>query len=392
MQFLQHFDTNLHRIGEAIRLYSGAHAIDPARAAEFVSRQHTPIRRRAAQDLIDHTVYITLNNVRDSVDKLVVRLNDEHGLFSNRRNNSGPVYMYVGNPAKSFYFISVLALDAIRKRGLKEPLPVHTLTPEMFDSAHPIVLFDDISYSGTQMSNMFYRIYYDTVIIRKQPAPNLFAALVAANTVSLEKLTKVPLKRASKTFYSFIPSPFRVLYDRRCPTLVESLEPERWVALVAFFTGLLISPPVSIYTDHKMADDVSTFKTALTYGPVVPMSYGRDANFRESVLMKIIDHLGLGVDEADRLLNTIAEKDVSDRELDASTIQIQFIPFIHGCEHAVRTTITTMGSIPYPIFIYGDSVRLDYFDRDDAPHIEHIRDNMVQCPESWYKRGALEMQ
>ena len=110
--FLQNYDVNIKKINTAIRTLSGKHSIDPEIADRFIHEQLSPVRRQAAKNLVENTIYITLEEVSLIVEELIVKLYTENDFQTN-------IYFYCGTPKKSFFFMSVLALFYIRKHNNK---------------------------------------------------------------------------------------------------------------------------------------------------------------------------------------------------------------------------------------------------------------------------------
>lgn len=146
----------------AIERYSGRHSINQEIASQFINEQLTDIRKQAARDLVENTIYITLEETSQIIEQLIVRLYTENNL-----NEAETIYFYSGMPNKSFYFLSILALYYIRKHGFKEPTHfIKKLEPELFAEIGnaPLIILDDVSYSGSQLANMLHSMYYDLVI------------------------------------------------------------------------------------------------------------------------------------------------------------------------------------------------------------------------------------
>ena len=188
-RFIKCFDENIDKIKKAITRYSGIHRIDPHIAEEFINEQVSDVRKQAARDLIENTIYITLEEVDNIIETLIIKLYTEHNL-----NAEENIYIYVGQPEKSFYFLSVLALYYILKHNFKEPIYIKHINDDMFDEigTSPFIIIDDVSYSGTQLSNMLNHIYYSRVIKEKKDAPNIFVLLLALNDFSKTALEQVP--------------------------------------------------------------------------------------------------------------------------------------------------------------------------------------------------------
>ena len=286
--FMKCYDENLHKIEEAIQTYSGKHAIDQTIAQEFISSQTSPIRRQAAKDLIDNTTYITLKEIDDIIEKLIIKLYTENASDFNDPNKK--IYLVTGNIKKSSYFLSVLAMKYIKKYNYNEPFKfIEKLTYDIFEeigTTNPIIIIDDVSYSGSQLSEQMNSIYANIVLIKSPnspPPPNIYILLAALNDVSKHVLSYVPREgvlNKNKTAYIRYTdltkeSPFKLLYlnERLYTPLIYKIGLERYLNLLLLFSPFSASnlvPYVSIYLDHKLADSTSTFTTTLLYGQIIP--------------------------------------------------------------------------------------------------------------------------
>jgi hypothetical protein len=270
--FLGNYESNLEKIQMAIQQYSGTHSMDDVMKNRFIDEQLTSTRRNAARDLIDNTVYITLEEVASIVDELIIKTYNEHNL-----NDSENIYLYTSTPNKSFYFISVLALYYIRLHEYKEPTNfISSITPDVLSEvgSNPILIFDDVSYSGSQMADMLNKIYREEVVKKKHDPPNIIVSLIGLNTISKRKIQTV----YNHSNYKINPtkSPFELVYlpERLYDPLLLKLGIERYFIINLFFSQMSGGYPlVSIYLDHKIADEVSTYKKTLLYGPIVPKNY-----------------------------------------------------------------------------------------------------------------------
>jgi hypothetical protein len=162
--FLDCYDENLAKVKEAIKTNSGKHKINKKSADQFIENQLTHARKQAARDLVENTIYITLDEISEIVEHLI---NKAYAKISEDAN----IYLYTGVKGKSFYFLATLALFYIRKNGLKEPIKfISNFTEELFDEIgdSPIIVLDDVAYSGSQLSEMMNNIYYDIVISKKK--------------------------------------------------------------------------------------------------------------------------------------------------------------------------------------------------------------------------------
>lgn len=437
-EFINCYESNLNKIQSAIQKYSGKHTIDIQKAREFIDNQTSPVRREAAKNLIDNTIYITLQEVFDIVGKLIDKVYSQ-------LNNTDTIYLYSGKPEKSFYFLCVIALYHIRQKGLKEPIFIKKLDNDLFlnikDS--PIIILDDVSYSGSQLSDMLNSIYNKCVVQQKMLPPNIYIALIALNENSKYKLSNIVLKS-----YQEIQSPFKLIYleDRCYKPIISIIGIEKYFNVLLLFSPWTIgdyTPYVSIYLDHKMADDNSTFTTTLLYGQIPPSSIdittmyeyisetmGRGVGVldpREKT--KIISQLDDKYKYDDGYVNYTAllNKFISQDKPDNSTTQneIRFSPFINSCNQnpILLENIRDSEIIHLDYFIFmlskdcfgikpkkcvvnnSNHLFLDYlskkglYDEDDEILTEdakmlipiHTKITRFKCPESWYKKGEFAM-
>lgn len=427
-QFKRCYAENLIKVQTAIEEYSGKHQIDKAIAEQFINEQLTDVRKQAARDLVENTIYITLHEVSSIIEQLIIKVYAEQKL-----NDKENIYFYVSTPSKSFYFMSVLALFYIRKHNYKEPIFTE-LTNELFDRVGdaPIIMLDDVAYSGSQISGMLGDIYYSRHIANKS-VPNIVMLLVALNDYSKARIELVPTKKTkSGTVLATIPTPFSLVYlpDRLYAPLICKIGIERYFNLNVFFSVHTRSQPyISLYLDHKLADPVSTYKNALLYGPIIPSNYLVD-NFVNDVvgradtaiIFSITPSLNgslswsiiaNGLDNAVRannnitkatqlepfLLKKLIETDILDVTL-PPVIKIDFKPFITGCLSgpSVLTNINDpdIQEIDYFYFM-GEPNDVKMWSMDEP---KLVRDNLIRisekinsiaCPVSWYKSGDYVM-
>lgn len=426
-QFKRCYDANLIKVQTAIEKYSGKHHIDKAIAEQFINEQLTDVRKQAARDLVENTIYITLDDVSSIIEQLIIKTYTEHKL-----NEKEHIYFYVSTPSKSFYFMSVLALFYIRKHNYKEPIFTE-LTNELFDRIGdaPIIMLDDVAYSGSQISRMLGDIYYSRLIANKT-IPNIVILLVALNDYSKANIELVPTKKTkSGIVLATLPSPFPLVYlpDRLYAPLICKIGIERYFNLNVFFSVYTRSQPyISLYLDHKLADPVSTYKNALLYGPIIPSNYLVD-NFVNNVeradMPTMYDitpfmhdspswaMIAKGLDDAVRannnitkatkletfLLKKLIETDILD-VTQPPVVQINFKPFITGCLSgpSVLTNINDpeIQNMDYFYFM-GEPDNVENWSEDEP---KPIRDNLIRisekinsisCPVSWYKSGDLVM-
>lgn len=270
--FLECYEENLKKVKTAINEYSGKHNINKKQADQFIENQLTHARKQAARDLVENTIYITLREIADAVKELV---REAYSQFKEEDD----IYLYTGPKGKSFYFLSVLALRYIRKHGLKEPVKfISKFTNELFDEIgeSPIIVLDDVAYSGSQLSEMMNNIFYDRVVRNNKSPPNIHILVIALNTFSKNRLSRVPKTKSREFVLTWQPSPFKLIYseERLFKPLILKLGIQRYFNLNLFFSPYtMYTPYIALYLDYKIADEASTYKNVLFYGPIVPHDY-----------------------------------------------------------------------------------------------------------------------
>jgi len=440
-KFLNCFDENLKKIEDAIQTFSGKHSIDTKIANEFISSQISPIRRQAAEDLVNNTIYITLDEISNIIGKLIDKLYLEFQDI----NNSDKIYLVTGNIKKSSYFLSVLALKYIKVKQYKEPYKfIEVLTPELFEEIgnNPIIMIDDVSYTGSQLSDQLNQIYYDMVVMKKKSPPNIYLLLAALNDISKQKLSIVPSSKFKNRFYeNFIPSPFKLLYlnERLYQALIYKLGIERYLTmtlLFSTFSAVNYVPYVSIYLDHKMADDVSTFKTTLSYGQIIPNNINFNKLINNDVLMFDTSYKEFDGEMINQLLNTfnednrtnfsanhfktigsyilekLVQQDEKYKDKDGVS-HLTFKPFINICNTNPKLleNISDNEVVDFDYFLFiipegclegNNNCSIDSAGIDSYKYLENkdLNKNIIisnkihsfKCPETWYKNGEFEMR
>jgi hypothetical protein len=423
-RFQEKFIENFARIKIALK-NSGKHSINKEKAQEFIEGQLSPIRRQAAKDLIENTHYISLRETFQIIESLLLSV-------YKKIDTTKTIYLYCGENTKSFYFFSCIALYYIKKHKLKMPEFVVDFTPtfllEVQDS--PIIIVDDVSYSGSQLSTMLNNIYYYMKIEKELPPPNIYVVLTALNDVSLRRLKNVPMTRSERGVnIGLIESPFHIEYleDKLFKSLVRVLGIERYFYINLFFNAFLSNETnIALYLDHKIADSISTYKNVYLYGPIVPHNYdlmelmdlvfitpvysyqffsqdindGLFADFMKSnpsFVKKGNSYATIYKDIVNFLIRKAVTQDVIDRPY---TEQLQFVPFINGCSksHALKEIITDPSVLnsQYLFFMFDNSLNIREYEDVMTSPMKEIRRiikllDSYRCPENWYKKGILQL-
>jgi hypothetical protein len=445
--FTRCYEKNLANIQQSLTQYSGKHSIDKINANLFIENQLSEVRKQAARDLIENTIYITLEETFQIIEQLIIML---YGMpeIQTARN----IYIYSGNEKKSFYFLSVLALYYIRNHSYKEPIFIRELDTEFFNEIgeDPLIILDDAAYSGSQLSTMVNNIYYNRVIIEKLNIPNIFIALLALNNFSKQRLEKVPTKKNKYGTIEETISPFKLVYlpERLYEPIILKLGLERYFYINYFFSLYTQDTPyISLYFDHKLADDVSTYKKPLLYGPIVPSNYTptsviddtdggmeeydiicselyQNKDLCENLIKKFIDENKsedtfskyskyinisnrrsvISTSIADLLLEKLDRIDICERTIET----ISFYPFISSCldNPKLISNIKDNDIINYKYLLFmipegclGKKKSECAVNTAMIPNSVKTADNIeitakinsIICPDNWYKNGSLKM-
>ena len=452
-EFLVHYPKNMVRIREALK-ESGQYKFNKENVEKFITEQLSPIRREAAADLIENTIYIRLEETMDIVEELIHRI---YAKFAETGETRQP-YMFCGPRSKSFYFFACISLFYIKKHGYQIPHFLKLLTPnfmEKFDA--PLIIVDDAAYSASQLAGMVGEIYYHRREIGLRPL-DIIIGLTALNTIALERLSKVPIEKSRMGInLYYLPTPYDIIYlpERLYPALPLQLGLERYFNLNLFFNACLSSETnVALYLDHKVADSTSTYKNVYVYGPIVPYDYTNDIPLsRDYVICKLFSFYNFRHKDKMRLLrrfvqenpnflqimpnaldgftqthvnkinyflhNKAIERDIIDKRYKQG---IQFYPFIQKCSHSnkLKEIINNpeIKNMQYLMFMhdngvldinqYGEVIRgylnetytdkvlrnkQDLYNQELIANIVRLVDLLEshRCPSPFYKKGILKL-
>ena len=243
------YDCYHSNIKKILKYESGNHSLNKTKCNDWINAQKTVFRKLMALKFIESIEYVSYHDlfklVEITITKMYKKINIDH-----------PIYLYVGEPNKSFYFISLIALYYIKKLKLKEPTyyitqilknkSTNTINVEQSN----ILIIDDMSYSGSQM-NGFLKMLKKTNL-------KLIVGLIGINYLSFELLTA----NTNAT----------IVYGKMFDLLIDKVGIEYYYYIVYLFSPFY-HPSILLYFDHKIADNTSTFLNTLLYGPVIPQNY-----------------------------------------------------------------------------------------------------------------------
>ena len=147
-KFLKDYTLLLPHIHKIIKTYSGTHSINKEKAQEWIDSQPNESSKRAAQIIIDHTEYITLEDTAALAEKLITT----HYKEIVEKHPDKKIYFVCGDRKKSNYWLSILALSYIKQYKLREPDYYFYLMDKTFEDPNNVfIYYDDMSYSGGQI-------------------------------------------------------------------------------------------------------------------------------------------------------------------------------------------------------------------------------------------------
>lgn len=151
--FLDSYDQYLDKILYAVENYSGKHSINMEKAEKWINSQPFPEAQESARNIIKHTKYITLKEVYNNIESLV--LNQYKTILEKNEKKDRKIIMIVGKQDKSFFFLSVLAVYFMKKHNLRIPDEYQSTFIDFFkNKTDTIICFDDMSYTGSQLGDM----------------------------------------------------------------------------------------------------------------------------------------------------------------------------------------------------------------------------------------------
>ena len=442
--FTKKFIENYERIKVALSK-SGRHSINREKAQEFIDRQITPLRRQAAKDLIDNTHYISLKDIFNIVEELLLKTYAEIDITQ-------PIYLYCGEHNKSFYFFACIALHFIKKHKLVMPHFVYDMTSNFLLKIKdcPLIILDDASYSGSQLSNMLNEMFYYVAIEEERPPPRIYALLASVNDQSLRRLSKVPTSKfkLSGEYNDFVESPFKIMYVEKYnyKSLVLILGIERYFYINLFFNAFLAeNTNIALYLDHKVADMTSTYKNVYVYGPIVPPNYdlkqvdeavmiqpiylhyffdsdvnrrlyenflmenpmfeARQPTFNDSLYTSALKRMSsflidkaLAIDIQDKPYSL----NVNKNNVNKDHITLEFCPFINGCNKSTKLKEIIKNPLvlesQYLFFMFDLNVTTNVREYENIlTHSVKKTKEVIKlldshrCPENWYKNGILQL-
>lgn len=139
---------------------NGKHGINGKKAKEWINAQPINEARHIAQKIIDSTIYVTFDEVHEYIEKLII---SSYKKIHDDKNNE--IHMYIGEPNKSNYFLSLLGLYYIKKHKYREPskyfsrIPENSINDNDTIGKKPVLVYiDDKTYLGGQIIHLIISI------------------------------------------------------------------------------------------------------------------------------------------------------------------------------------------------------------------------------------------
>lgn len=306
MDFYNDYDKNIEFLLNKREMISGTHKMNPEKIEKFINLQLNDRRKRAARNLIENTHYITFNQLFEHIRNVINSIYD-------KIDTTKKIYMYVGEKMKSSYFISTIAVYFIKLRGDILPEPVDRFTGKILNEIDDNVLLvlDDFSYSGSQLSGLLSNLFYKRYLLLEKKLPNVIVGLVGTSSHAKKILSRVTfeydqvlvdelLEKYGEFDLSF-DSPFEICSDVTYEALYDALSTEEFLDVLFYFSPTNYgSPIISLYSDHKIADPISTFSTTLQYGQILPVDLEYFTPIRENLILENLYTIGKYYNNFDR--------------------------------------------------------------------------------------------
>lgn len=407
VNFNKNYGKNIKWILEQKEKIDGSGKINSTLADEWIKSQKTELKQDVAKFFIENTTYVTFGEYFAAIGVLVA---DNYERIT---ANADKIIVCCGKPGKSQYMTSVIALHFIKEFGFREPdIYVSSITHSNLKD--PIIIFDDMSYSGGQMGDMFKQMYKKVFNGKFQPTidesvdklPKIKLLLYGVNKNSLSRLQFFDVtfqvnitKTVNKQEVNIVQrqllttkSPFEIISFKTFKTLRE-IDNDMCNLVNYFFAPYLQGNPfLSVYFDHKIADDVSTYMKVLQYGPIIPQSYSintykdLEKNFQnkeDGFVLQLDDTMDI---EQETILSNLVEKYGKLDQIDITDKKIEFKPFINGCKYGDNFH-KFFDKVAYEEFLYPESEKgkYDVVDEYRESIWNFAHDDKNKCLKSFYK-------
>ncbi len=363
-KFYKDYNEKIDEILQKKDLISGTHKINPEKAKLWINSQLTTRRRDAARNLINNTHYVTFDELFQDIKNCVIQIYQDLDL---KRD----IYLFVMIDDKSsFYFFAIIALYFIKLLGYKEPMITYGL-PENCQ----ILVIDDASYTGGQISNIFQDSFFDKNENGiKNKNSQIFYGLSCISKPALTRLNY--LKKEQEINLK--------IYPQKIFKSLKRLGKTEFLDLTFYFSPFLNGwTEISLYFDHKIADPVSTFMKTLNYGPILP----KKLYYNYTELAHSFYFYGLIEEECD-FLKYYNEMLLEEENIKQDINKLTCIPFIEN----FNLDTSFIPTITFDIFNKNrgfietaNQITKQEFTENEKEIIQKLNDINNRCPKSFYK-------
>lgn len=328
MDFYTNYDENLNKIFEIRDKISGTHNINNIKANLWIESQTTELRKETARNLIENTHYFTFNQVVEYVRNLTYKIYEK--IIIDYEENFD-LYLFVDNKDGSTYFIGILVVYFLRLKKIYDPIIIDKWDPKILSKINgPIIFIDDMIYGGGKLSGMLQQIFHHSA--REyfgEKIINIYIGVIVSNSTSMNMVNSVLDLKDNINHNIFFISELHI------ETMAEKIGDNKFFNIIYFFSPFDFGyPVVSCYFDHKIADASSTFLIALMYGPVLPSRLNYNDKFLITSLNTENNDGEIPID-----FEYIKRLELIDIEQNTNFSELNFIPFINGCNNLPKNII-----------------------------------------------------
>jgi hypothetical protein len=248
-KFIDFYERN---IKELLAKPSNVYAPNEEKIKQWVEAQVSQRRRQAAAALASQLRFFSFDYVRAFCQNVVKEIYKE-AIPDEKK------FAWFGvEPGKSGYFIATLCYHYAKEGGYRLPTEIYgfnLLSLNLDYSKYVLFCFDDMSYSGSQMStrlNLNFKDYLNKNIL------DVRVGLISVSEHAQELLSRISPE-------------FKFYFANVIPSLLKTLGFQQYLDCITYFS--LFQPDNFVYFEHKLADDISTFLKVFQYGPVPPSTF-----------------------------------------------------------------------------------------------------------------------
>lgn len=382
IQVKENIDKKYNKI---VREFSGDFSLDPVKTNEWITSQYNDFRQAVCLTLVNHHKYYNINETIKLLDDSVIKCLSKYESHDKKKyiillSDDKPSIN--DTPGGSILMFSIIGYMLLKKNGVPEDNIYFSKLIDFKNNDHRYFMFDDFSYSGSQLNQTLNKIYLDLLLLDELPPFDLNIILCGVTDLSKIKVKQINIndelfkilkdkyptrlgncrniyrfiKRPNDTYpFNILPSrgigdlPFNLYYG----SFVESFislnkkhklkltykertytSDEIYKGLTFFFRPCWRQLPSCVYFSHKRADYASTMAEILQYGPIIPMNYSIKFEQLERILDdgNIFQKTPTFYETSQRMINEEKEYQRKiNKEMEEP--KLKCIPCIKGCSN-----------------------------------------------------------